>query len=326
MRRALITGVAGQDGSYMAELLLSKGYEVYGVVRVRADRQYVPHGVQMIEGDMSEEMFLRQAVQTSRPEEIYNFGGISDLKTAFGDPDLTMKVNYGAVGILLDEAVKVNPLVRFLQASSSEIFIPGTEPLAEDSPRDEETKNPYARAKLRADREVIQAHRVRGVYACSAFLFNHESVRRTKSVTTKIIRTLIDIKQGKEECLMIGNIDMHRDWGFAGDYVHAMHLMLQQVHPEDMVLATGELHSVRECIDLVSNQLSLPLTWHGEGVETYALDSNGVVRVKVSPEFYKPVEVYPKVGNTSKAQRILGWKPVTSFRQLILDIVDSIVH
>jgi GDPmannose 4,6-dehydratase len=206
------------------------------------------------------------------------------------------------------------------------VFISGTEPLTEDSPRDWQTKNPYAKAKMMADRDVVETARNRGIFACSAILFNHESIRRTKSVTAKIIRTLIDIKQGRMECLMIGNVDMCRDWGFAGDYVQAIHLMLQQSNPEDMVLATGELHSVRECIDLVCAQLSLRLTWQGEGVEACACDSEGVVRVKVSPEFYKPAEVHQKLGNTSKAQRVLGWKSATSFRQLIIDMVDSIVH
>ena len=326
MKRALITGVAGQDGSYLAELLVSKGYTVFGLVRPGADLEYIPKAVQIIYGDMADEIFLRKVVQESRPDEVYNLGGVSDLKTAYADPVLTMKVNYDAVRILLDEAVKVNAGVRFLQASSSEIFIPRSEPLDEHAPRDWGTKNPYAQAKMLADRDVIQSAQAKGVFACSAFLFNHESIRRHKSVTTKIIRTLRDIKEGKEERLTIGNVDMYRDWGFAGDYVRAMWNMLQLEKSEDFVVATGQLHSVKECIEIVSSRLGVSLAWHGQGADVYATDTSGSVRVKVSPEFYRIADTHPKVGDTSKAQQLIGWKLMHDFRQLIIGMVDTMIN
>ena len=259
MKKALITGISGQDGSYLAELLISKGYSVFGLARAGSDVVNVPKAVQIMCGDMAEESSLRKAVQESRADEVYNVGGVTDLKTAFGNPELTMKINYDAVGILLDESVKVNPHVKFLQASSSEVFISRAEPLDENSPRDWQTKNPYAKAKMMADRDFVEMARNSGVFACSAILFNHESPRRLKSVMTKIVTTLVNIKKETEKCLMVGNIDMQRDWGFAGDYVDAMWRMLQTQNPCDLVIATGKAHSVKEVIDISAGILGMTL-------------------------------------------------------------------
>lgn len=317
MKRVLITGIAGQDGSYMSELLIDKGYEVFGFARIGSDVKYVPKKAHILYGDMADEASLRKAVQESRPDEVYNFGGITDLKTAFVYPERTMKINYEAVGILMDEAVKVNSQARFLQASSSEIFIPRAESLDEHSPRDWNTTNPYARSKMIADRDFVVYYREKNVFICSAILFNHDSPRRLKSVTTKIVKTLVNIKKRKENCLYVGNVDMCRDWGFAGDYVLAMWKMLQVYTPNDLVIATGNSFSVKDFIDITARELGLKLVWHGEGINTYAVDDNGNKIVSVSPEFYKPSEKYYKVGNSSKAKNIIDWKPKIDLKELI---------
>jgi len=324
MKRALITGIAGQDGSYMAELLLSKKYKVYGLSRDNTDLTFVPKGVNILYGDLVDETSLQSAMIISKPDEVYNFGGITDLKTAYGDPELTMKINYESVGILLREALNINPKVHFLQASSSEVFLPSAQSLYEKSSRDWDTKNPYAKAKMLADRDYIEHARQAGAYACSVILFNHESPRRRKSVTTKIVRTLFNIKKGIEEVLVLGNIDMQRDWGFAGEYCEAMWSMLQIDTATDLVIASGIAHSVREFIDITAHQLDMHIMWQGEGVNMNGLDEKGEVIVKVSSEFYRSTDVYPKIGNISKAQNILEWKPKVDLQALVALIVRSV--
>jgi GDPmannose 4,6-dehydratase len=303
MKKALITGVAGQDGSYLAEKLLSEGYEVFGLERAGTNVQHVPDAVQMLHGDLADADSLTAAVNRALPDEVYNFAGVTTLQEAFADEERTVKINFESVGVLLRAAVAVNPSVRFLQASSSEIFLPSSTPLNEESPRDWETKNPYAKAKMMADRDVIQAARQNEIFACSAILFNHESPRRTEQAAIrKITRTLAKISAGEETMLNVGNMEQTRDWGFAGDYIFAMHNMLQEDVPQDFVIATGVLHSVKEVIEVAAQTLGMKDVWN---------------HVEESSDLYRPVEVYPKVGDIQKAQRLLGWSPETNFQTLV---------
>lgn len=288
MKRALISGISGQDGSYLAELLISKGYEVQGLPR--------------------EAVEMRRAVSAFVPDEVYNLGGVTDLKTAYAEPDMTWRANYEYVAALLEASLKANPSVRFLQASSSEIFLPSPTPLNEESPRDWNTENPYAKAKLAVDRDLIVRSRNAGAFCCSAILFNHESPRRSeKSVLRKICRTFAKIKLGLATSLQIGNVEVSRDWGYAPDYVEAMWRMLQKDMPEDFVLATGQLHTVREAIDIAARYAGI--------------DSSGII--ETVPEYYRPAEQYPKVGDNRKANALLGWKPTVDLRSMIELMVQS---
>lgn len=320
MKKALITGIAGQDGSYLAELLLSKGYAVFGLAREKdALKKNVTSDVQVLAGDLEDHDSLKVAVNTAVPDEVYNLGGVSDLKTAFEEPQKTFDINYTSVGVLLGASLAANKNVRFLQASSSEIFLPSASPLNEDSERDWGTDNPYAKAKMMADRDFVMNLRTeKGASVCSAILFNHESPRRSeRSVIRKITRALSKIKRGEETPLHIGNLDMRRDWGFAGDYVLAMWQMLQLEQPGDMVIATGELHSVKDVIDAAAHVLDIQLSWHGEGMHAYATDSAGKKIVEVVPDFYKPTETYFKTGDIRKAKRMMGWEPKVGFEELV---------
>jgi GDPmannose 4,6-dehydratase len=313
MKKALITGVAGQDGSYLAELLLSEGMEVFGIVKSGADLKYVPSGVEVFSGDLADSAFLIDVVQRVVPDEVYNLAGVTTLKEAYENPEKTWKINYESVGVLVDASLRMNPLVRFLQASSSEIFLPSEHALHEESPRDWETKNPYAKAKMAADRDFIEtARREKGAFACSAFLFNHESPRRREDAALrKITRGLVKIHLGMESKLLVGNVEQLRDWGFAGDYVVAMRKMLQQEVPEDFVIATGTLYSVREVVELVANELAMKNVWEV---------------VEVSPEFFHPTERNPKFGDIQRAEMVLRWKPTTDFRSLIKIMIDAEVR
>lgn len=319
MKRALVTGIAGQDGSYLAELLLEKGYEVYGMARARSDLALVPREVVCLTGDLDDHQSIRAVVNEARPDEVYHLGGVSDLKTAFADSSATLRVNYDSVAALLDASVQIKPGVRFLQASSSEIFLPSPSALSEASPRDWGTANPYAAAKMLADRDLISAFRSRkGTFACSAILFNHDSPRRSeKSALRKITRTLAGIRCGVASSLTVGNVALFRDWGYAKEYVQAMWKMLQLDRPEDLVIASGVLNQVKDAIDIAAGALELDLYWHGETINACAFDQNGRTIVSVSPDLYKPAEPYPKFGNISKAKRTIGWQPTTDFRSLV---------
>ncbi len=320
MKRALITGVAGQDGSYMAELLLTKGYEVFGCMREGAEARFVPAQVEVLFGDLADADALRAAAATSVPDEVYNFGGISDLKTAYADPERTRQVNYASVVALVEACLAVNPNMRFLQASSSETLLPSHEPLHEDSPRDWSTTNPYAQAKMLVDRDVIARTREdRGTFACSALFFSHVSPRRGEDVAVlqKIAHAFAEIERGTRACFLVGNVETYRDWGFAGEYVEAAWKMLQHDTPEDFVIATGKLHSVREAIDHAAHMIGRMLTWHGEGAGTFACDAKGRKIVESVADFYKPTEHLHKVGDVSKAERALGWKPRMSLKEVM---------
>ncbi len=324
MKKTLITGVGGQDGRYLAELLLANGYRVFGLVQKGTDVSQISDSVEMLYGDLEDHDSLRKIVETTVPDEVYNLAGVSDLKTAYAHPEMTMNVNYRSVEVLLEATLKANPRARFLQASSSEIFLPSPRPLDETSPRDWDTENPYAKAKMMADRDHIEVARAHGAFACSAFLFTHTSPRSSeKAVSRKITQTLSRIKRGREQCLRIGNVDTKRDWGFAGDYVEAMWRMLQQDVPEDLIIATGRTHSVKDFVNIATQFLYMNLVWHGSGVDTYAVDKDGRKVVVVDPEFYKESDSYFKVGNTQKAKRAIGWEPKVDFTQLVEMMVRS---
>ncbi len=325
MKKALITGISGQDGSYLAELLLSGGYEVFGLARPDSNLRNVPSGVVILHGDLNDHNSIKFAVNESKPDEVYNLGGVSDHKTAFAFPEKTLDINYHSVGVLLNESLKVNKNVRFLQASSSDVFLASGHSLNENSARDWETKNPYAKAKIMTDRDFITGLREgENVFACSAILFTHESPRRLeKGVGRKIVKTLVKVKLKLEKCLQIGNLDMCRDWGFAGDYALAMWRMLQVDKPEDLVIATGKIHSIKDWIDITAQVLDIKLIWHGEGPSAYAVDETDNKIVEVVPDFYKPTDKYFKVGDISKAKQIIHWKPKANFEELVEIMVKS---
>jgi GDPmannose 4,6-dehydratase len=324
-KTALITGINGQDGSYLAELLLRKKYKVFGLVKNKKENlKYVPKGAVILYGDLGDIKSLKSAVSKSKPDEVYNLAGISDLKTAFQFPKETMKINFKSVRWLLVECLKVNPKVRFLQASSSEIFRQSSKPLNEQSVRNLRTDNPYAKAKMEADEYLKNQRENKNIFACSAILFNHESPRRPdRFVTRKITLTLAKIKLGLAKCLELGNLDAERDWGFAGDYVEAMHKILQAKKPEDFTIATGKTHTVKEFVKAACELLSIKISWRGKGIDARGLNSKGKVIVRVNPDFYRPVEKYIKVGDITKAKKVLKWKPKTSFQQLVNMMVQA---
>jgi GDPmannose 4,6-dehydratase len=314
MKRALITGVTGQDGSYLAELLLEKGYEVHGMVRrsssfntERLDRIYQdPHvadyRLRLVYGDLDDASALNRAVRTVRPDEIYNLGAQSHVRVSFDVPEYTAStVALGTLRLL--EAIRESGLdksVRFYQASSSEMFGGAKPPQSESTPF--EPRSPYACAKVFAHQVAQNYREAYGMFICCGILFNHESPRRgIPFVTRKITRAAARIKHGLEKKLYLGNLDAKRDWGFAGDYVEAMWLMLQQDKPDDYVVATGESHSVRECLEVAFG----------------ALDLDWKKFVEIDPRYFRPTEVDHLHGDPGKAQRVLGWKPKVSFKALI---------
>ncbi len=319
MTRALISGITGQDGSYLAELLLEKGYDVYGIIRrsssfntARIDHIYEdPHksGVRLhlIYGDLNDASSLNKILRNVTPDEIYNLGAQSHVRTSFDIPEYTAEV--AGIGTLrLLEGVRETGLkVKFYQASSSELY-----GKAQEIPQTETTRfyprSPYASAKLFAYWTTVNYRESYGIFACNGILFNHESPRRGETfVSRKITRAASRIKLGLQDNLFLGNIDAKRDWGYAKDYVEAMWLMLQQEQPDDYVIATGETHSVREFLDEAFGYLELD--WHRY--------------VKIDPKYFRPAEVDILLGDPSKAHRLLGWSPRVKFKQLVRLMVDS---
>jgi len=320
MKRALITGVTGQDGSYLAELLLEKGYEVYGVVRrsssfntERLDRIYQdPHvpdyRLRLVYGDLDDASSLNRALRSVKPDEIYNLGAQSHVRVSFDVPEYTAStVALGTLRLL--EAIRESgqeKSVRFYQASSSEMFGGAKPPQSETTPF--EPRSPYACAKVFAHQLAQNYREAYDMFICCGILFNHESPRRgIPFVTRKITRTAARIKHGLEKKLYLGNLKAKRDWGFAGDYVEAMWLMLQQDKPDDYVVATGESHSVEECLDVAFGVLGLD--W-----KKY---------VEIDPRYFRPTEVDHLHGDPSKAKRVLGWNPKVSFKALIEMMVKA---
>jgi len=336
MKKALITGITGQDGSYLAELLLSKGYEVHGVIRRsssfntgRIDHLYRDtheSGVRLFlhYGDLNDASSLNRLMREIRPDEIYNLGAQSHVKVSFDVPEYTGEIDaLGAVRIL--EGIRESGLnSRFYQASSSELYGKVVE-----TPQKETTpfypRSPYACAKAYAYYITVNYRESYGIYACNGILFNHESPRRGETfVTRKITRAAARIKLGVQNCLYLGNLDAKRDWGFAGDYVEAMWLMLQQEEADDYVVATGETHSVREFAEKVFARLGMPLSWQGEGAHEKGIDAkSGKVVVEVDPRYFRPAEVDLLLGDPSKAKAELGWEPKTGFGSLVDMMVDA---
>jgi GDPmannose 4,6-dehydratase len=318
MRKALITGCAGQDGSYLAEILLAEGTQVFGLARESTPLSKIPAGVIVLHGDLQNARSLQAAVAACKPDEIYNLAGVTDLQTAYADPEATWRINYEAVGTLLHAGLEQNPKVRFLQASSSEVFLPSDTLLNEDSPRDITTSNPYSRAKIAADEQLIRVARAQGSFACSAILFNHESPRRSeRSVLRKISRGLVQVHLGMAPSLNLGNLDLSRDWSFAGDLAQAMKSMLMQESPTDLVLATGTMHTVREAVMCAANFLGMGLRWIGSEMESVALNRDGQKIVGVCQGLFRPAETRPKAADVTKFFKTLPMLPTVDFRRLV---------
>lgn len=334
---ALITGVTGQDGSYLAELLLSKGYMVHGIKRRSSsfNTQRVDHIYQdthvggakfrLHYGDLSDTSNLIRIVQETQPDEIYNLGAQSHVAVSFDSPEYTADID--AIGTLrLLEAIRILGLekkTRFYQASTSELF-----GRVQETPQREETpfypRSPYAVAKLYAYWITINYREAYGIYACNGILFNHESpIRGETFVTRKITRALARIKCGLEDCLYLGNLDALRDWGHARDYVEMQWLMLQQDEPEDFVIATGEQHSVRDLVNLAADKLELTLNWSGNGADEKAFDDAGRCVVAIDSRYFRATEVDNLLGDASKARQKLGWTPRTRFEELVSEMVAS---
>src|SRR3989338_7795789 len=324
MKRALITGITGQDGSYLAEYLINEGYEVWGLMRrtsldplMRINDLAVSRRIKITYGNLRDSASLLRALQESQPDEIYNLAAQSDVGISFKCPEETMEINYLGLGRLVNEAVKVSPKVRIYQASTSEMFGKTLPPQNESSAF--APVSPYGESKLKAHEDFVKGYRERhGIYICSGILFNHESPRRGEHfVTRKITISLAKIKLGLQQCLILGNLNARRDWGFAGDYVRAMHMMLQQKKPGDYVIATGVSHSVRDFVEAAAAELDMTMSWSGKGTKEVGKYRSGNVIVKIDKKFYRPREVYDLRGDSSKARKELNWKPELSFTELV---------
>lgn len=334
---ALITGITGQDGAYLAEFLLEKGYVVHGVKRRtslfntdRVDHLYQdPHETQqrfvLHHGDMTDSSSLIRIIQQVQPNEIYNLAAQSHVAVSFEEPEYT--ANSDALGALrVLEAIRILGLekkTRFYQASTSELY-----GLVQEIPQKETTpfypRSPYAVAKMYAYWITVNYREAYGMYACNGILFNHESPKRGETfVTRKITRALARIKLGLQDCLFLGNMDAKRDWGHAKDYVEMQWLMLQQDKPEDFVIATGEQYSVREFVEVAAKTLGIQMRWEGEGVDEKGYDINGNCIVAVDPRYFRPTEVETLLGDPTKAREKLGWTPRTTFVELVEEMVQE---
>lgn len=332
---ALITGITGQDGSYLAELLLEKGYEVHGIKRRsssfntdRIDHIYEdPHHEDqrffLHYGDMTDSSSLIRIIQQVQPDEIYNLAAQSHVAVSFEEPEYT--ANADAIGTLrILEAMRILGLqkkTKFYQASTSELY-----GLVQEVPQKETTpfypRSPYAVAKMYAYWISVNYREAYGMYACNGILFNHESPRRGETfVTRKITRALARIKLGLQDCLYLGNMNALRDWGHAKDYVEMQWLMLQQEQPEDFVIATGRQYSVRDFVNIAAAELGIHVTWKGEGVNEKGYDESGKCIVAVDPRYFRPTEVETLLGDPTKAHQKLGWKPKISFQELVSEMV-----
>lgn len=328
MKRALITGITGQDGSYLAEFLLEKGYEVFGLVRRSSSAnltriEHLKGNIELLEGDLGDSPSLQRVIEKADPDEVYNLGAMSHVKISFEMPEYTADVDAIGVLRLLEGVRRYRRKIRFYQASTSELF--GN---AQEVPQTEKTpfypRSPYGVAKLYAYWIVVNYREAYKLFACNGILFNHESPRRGENfVSRKITRAVARIEAGFDEKLMLGNLDAKRDWGYAKDFVEGMWLMLQQKKAEDYVLATGKTTSVRRFVEMAFQEIGIPLDWHGKGVEEKGIGPNGKVYAEVSPEFFRPAEVDLLIGNSRKAERKLGWTAKTSIEQLVKLMVQG---
>jgi GDPmannose 4,6-dehydratase len=335
VKTALVTGVTGQDGAYLAEFLLGKGYEVHGIKRRTslfntdrvdhlyqdphvANRQFILH-----HGDLTDSSSLIRIIQQVQPDEIYNLAAQSHVAVSFEEPEYT--ANSDALGALrLLEAIRILGLEkksRFYQASTSELY-----GLVQETPQTEKTpfypRSPYAVAKLYAYWITVNYREAYGIYACNGIMFNHESPLRGETfVTRKITRGLARIKLGLQDCLYLGNLDAKRDWGHARDYVEMQWLMLQQPQPEDFVIATGVQYSVRDFVNAAAHEIGIEIRWTGKGVEEKGFGADGRRLVAVDPRYFRPAEVETLLGDPSKAKQKLGWVPKIAFRELVAEMM-----
>lgn len=328
MKRALITGITGQDGSYLAELLLEKGYEVHGIIRraslINTHRiDHIYSQLHLHYGDLTDSTNLVRVIQQVQPDEIYNLGAQSHVKVSFETPEYTGQVDaLGTLRVL--EAVRLLGMekhVRIYQASTSELF-----GLVQEIPQKETTpfypRSPYGCAKIYGYWITKNYREAYGMYACTGILFNHESPRRGETfVTRKITQALSKISVGIQDCLYLGNLNAKRDWGHAKDFVEAMWLMLQQDIPEDFVIATGVQYSVREFVEEAAPYFGMKIVWEGEGLDEVGIDKfNGKPIIRVSPKYFRPAEVETLLGDATQAKKKLGWEPKISFKQLVEDM------
>lgn len=325
--KALITGITGQDGSYLAEFLLDMGYEVHGVVRRASvmNRRRIDHlHIPMHYGDLQDGSSLNKIIREVKPDEIYNLGAQSHVRVSFDIPEYTGDIT-GLGSIRLLEAIRETDFpAKFYQASSSELFGKVTEiPQTERTPF--YPRSPYGVAKAYAFYMTRNYREAYNMFACNGILFNHESPRRGETfVTRKITMGLAQIEYGLQECLYLGNLDAKRDWGFAGDFVKAMWLMMQKDQPDDYVIATGETHSVREFVERACYHVGLPIRWEGEGLnEVGLLKGNDKPIIKVDPVYFRPTEVDLLLGDPTKAKLELNWKPEVNFEQLVEMMVQA---
>lgn len=337
MKKALISGITGQDGSYLAEILLDKGYEVHGILRrsssfnrERIDHLYIENKNLMEQklflhyGDVTDTSNLNRILEKISPDEIYNLAAQSHVKVSFDVPEYTAQVD--AVGTLrfLDAIRETGVKTRFYQASTSELFGKVSQvPQTESTPF--YPRSPYGVAKLYGFWIVVNYREAYNLFACNGILFNHESPRRGESfVTRKITIAAARIKLGMQKTLSLGNMNAKRDWGYAKEYCDGMWRMLQLETPEDFILATGETHTVREFAEIAFREMGIPVTWKGEGVnEKGILESDGRVVIEIDPKFYRPTEVELLIGDASKARERFGWKPTTKFEDLVRMMVKA---
>ncbi len=335
MRTALITGITGQDGSYLAELLLEKGYVVHGIVRrssqfntARIDHLYQDSYFDgrffLHYGDLTDSSNLNRILEKTLPDEIYNLGAMSHVKVSFEMPEYTAQVDALGALRLLDAIKETGITTRLYQASTSELY-----GKVQEVPQKETTpfypRSPYGVAKLYSYWIVINYREAYNLYACNGILFNHESPRRGPTfVTKKITQAAVRIAAGKQEVLLLGNLDAKRDWGYAKDYVEGMYLMLQQDTPDDFILATGRAASVREFTELAFQELGITIAWEGSGVDEIGRCSKtGNTIVAISPQYFRPTEVDCLLGDPTKAKNILGWEPTITLEELVTLMVEA---
>lgn len=327
-KRALITGITGQDGSYLAELLLEKGYEVYGIMRRKSvvdygNVEHIKDKIHFIYADMTDPISLINAMKISKVDELYNLAAQSFVGTSWEQPLATADIDALGVTNILEAIRLVKPEARFYQASTSEMF-----GLVQEMPQSEKTpfypRSPYGVAKLYGHWITKNYRESYNLYACSGILFNHESERRGKEfVTRKITNAAARIKQGVQEYLELGNLDSKRDWGHSKDYVRAMWLMLQQETPDDYVIATNETRTVREFVETAFSHIGITIEWKGTGVDEIGIDkATGKTIIKINPQYFRPAEVDVLLGNPAKAEKNLNWKREISFTELVKRMVD----
>ena len=326
MKKAFITGITGQDGSYLAELLLNKDYEVHAIMRrssvfttQRIDHIFEHERLFIYHGDLTDSSNLHRLMMKINPDEVYNLGAQSHVAVSFEVPEYTAEVDALGAIRLLDAVRDLGPNCKYYQASTSELFggIPGTEPQSETTPF--YPKSPYGAAKLYAYWVTVNYRESYGLFACNGILFNHESPRRGETfVTKKITQAVARIHQGRQKILKLGNLNAKRDWGHAKDFVYAQWLMLQQDRPQDYVIATGETHTVREFVEVSFKEIDINIEWQGLGIYEKGIDKDtGQILVEVDEKYFRPVEVELLLGDPTKAEKELGWKRKVSFQELV---------